>query len=411
MRLVPPTVAIFITVFLDILSFGSVIPDIQLRAENLAAETVWFGIDFSTFDAKTVGFIVGLTIALYSIAQFLFAPILGRISDNVGRRPVLITTCSFAVVAAATYAYAFSLEVMWLSRIALGMAGANLGVAYAYASDISTEKDRSKTMGLLGMAFGLGFMFGPPLGAWLIKIGGGAPTYLGWVSAAFAFINLIFVIFFLPEPERHRDEDIPGPAGRIAQLKAAFQIPGLRLLLSLFFVANFAFSNLESTFYRIGNDVYLVSMTETTYVLVFVGIIAAVVQGGLIRILEPRFGEINLVRAGYLLQTPALLSIPFVPWGWPVFAGALVLGTGSGISQPSLNSLISKAAPIAIVGGIFGITQSLGALARIVGPMLANTLYGFAPFAPYLFAAVVMLGPTVMAWFIRKPTPQPQQVS
>ena len=403
MSRVPPTVAIFMTVFLDFLSFGSVIPDIQLRAERLVSQTTWFGFDFSTLSTNAVGFFIGLTIALYSIAQFLLAPLFGRISDTYGRRPVLIITCTLAVVAAALYAYADNLAIMWLSRIALGVAGANLGVAYAYASDISTEQDRPKTMGLLGMAFGLGFMFGPPIGAFLITLGDGSPFYLGWGSAALALINLVFVVFFLPEPEKKEPVEPSDPEKKVnrwQQLKIALETPGLRILAILFFVANFAFANIESTFYRIGEDVYRVTEQDTTWVLVLIGVIAAITQGGLIRVLAPKFGEVNLIRAGYFLQTPAILVIPFVPWGWMVFAGASVIGISSGIAQPSLNSLISKAAPVAMVGGIFGITQSLGALARIISPMLANTLYQWSPAVPYIFAAILMLIPTVMAWFI-----------
>ncbi len=403
MRKVPPTIAVFLTVFLDILSFGAVIPDVQLRAEKLVRNATVFNIDFTRLDSAGVGFLIGLTIALYSIAQFALAPFLGRLSDRIGRRPVLIVTCALAVVAAATYAFANTIEIMWASRIVLGMAGANLGVAYAYASDISTEKDRSKTMGLLGMAFGLGFMLGPPTGAWLIQLGNGSPAYLGWGSAAFAFVNLIFVLFFLPEPDRIIPTEPPTKKSRLVELREALSIPGLRLLLGLFFVANFAFANLETTYYRIGQDVYKVGIAETTLVLVFVGITAAAVQGGLIRILEPKFGEINLIRTGYFLQIPILASIPFTPWGPLVFLGCFILAFGSGISQPSLSSLISKAAPIAMVGGIFGITQSLGALARIVSPVLANSLYGISPAIPYLFAAGLMLGPATMAWFIRRP--------
>lgn len=403
MRRISPVVAIFLTVFLDILSFGSVIPDVQLRAEKLTRTANWFGFNFSHLDDKAVGFLIGLTLALYSIAQFAIAPYLGRLSDQVGRRRVLIVTCTLSVFAAASYAFATSLAVMWISRILLGLAAGNLGVAYAYASDISSDKDRSKTMGLLGMAFGLGFMLGPPAGAFLIQLGQGSPAPLGWGSALFAAINLAFVVFFMPEPEKKDQSPAPmGKQNRFEALQKAFTIPGLRLLLTLFFVANFAFANLESTFYRVGEDVYKVEVWETTLVLVFVGILAAVVQGGLIRFLEPRFGERNLIKVGYILLVPALMAVPLVPWGPLVFLGAGTIGLANGIIQPSLNSLVSKAAPVAMVGGIFGVTQSLGAFARIFSPVLANSLYGISPAAPYLFASLLMLGPTVMAWFIPK---------
>lgn len=404
MSRLPKTLALFTTVFLDILSFGLVIPDVQLRAEDLTKQFSLGPWSFASSDPKTIGLLVGITLALYSLAQFLVAPTLGKLSDRLGRRPILVITCALAVAAALLYAFAYSLPVMWLSRIILGLAGANLGVAYAYASDISSAEERPKTMGLLGMAFGLGFMFGPPAGALLLKAGNNQPTLLGICSAGLALLNLLFVIFFLPEPDRLPAEQTLDRS-RWAELKAAFGTPGLRSLLALFFVANFAFANLESTFYRVGELVYKVDYLATTMVLVCVGLVMAVTQGGLVRILAPKFGELNLLRAGYLFQAPTLASIPFVPWGLPVFLGASVLGLSNGVAQPSLSSLISKAAPRHMVGRVFGINQSLGALARIVSPIVANVLFGVSPWVPYVFAATLMVIPTCMTWFLAPSDP------
>ncbi len=391
-----PIVAIFFTIFFDMLSFGTVIPDLQIRIERMAHN----------------GFLTGLTLALFSIAQFLFAPYLGRLSDRIGRRPVLVVTCALSVLAAAIYAYGTNLPVIWISRIFLGMAGANLAVAYAYISDISTPENRGKSMGVLGMAFGLGFMLGPPAGALLLKAGDGSPFLLGWCSALFAFINLLFVWFLLPESYKGSKEDAGSVApNRIRMLWQALQTPTLGHLLVLFFVANFAFTNLESTFYRVGQDIYHVDQLQTTWVLIFVGLVAAVMQGAIMRLLLPKFGETWLLRAGYILQSPAILSIPLVPWGPLVFLGALVLGVGSGMAQPSLTSLISRSAPPAMVGAVFGITQSLGSLARIAGPVIANSLFSIKPWAPYALGSALLLIPAVMAWRVEQPAPASSGVS
>jgi len=196
-----PLFAIFLTVFLDMLSFGTVIPDIQLRAEKLVNASSWI----TSAGPNAIGIVIGISIALFSIAQFVISPYLGRLSDERGRRPILLVTCSLAVLSSLLYAFSTTLPVMWLSRIFHGFAGANLGVAYAYIADISSDANRAKSMGVLGMAFGLGFMFGPPLGAILIEANNGQPFLLGLVSASFALINLIFVAKFLPESNTIRN--------------------------------------------------------------------------------------------------------------------------------------------------------------------------------------------------------------
>ncbi|MBL8068397.1 MAG: MFS transporter [Armatimonadetes bacterium] len=385
-----PIVAIFLTIFLDMLSFGTVIPDIQLRAETLVKQASWL----PQGNGAVLGLVIGFSIALFSLAQFLVAPYLGRLSDERGRRPVLLATCTLAVIGPLLYAFSgASLVVLWLARVIHGMAGGNLGVAYAYVADVTDEKDRASSMGLLGAAFGLGFIFGPPLGSWLIQFNGGQPVYLGLVSAFFALTNLAFVYFLLPE-SRAKGSALPAE-NRFKAMAQAFREPTLGLLLGLFFVASFAFTHLETTYYRLAHDVYLFDRMQTSMVLVTVGIVAAVVQGGLIRVVEPVVGERNLLRFGYILQAPILASMPFVmPW-IPVIVGAILLGTGSGLAQPSLSSLVSKAAPEAMRGGIFGVNQSLGSLARIIGPFSANVAYAKSPAAPYLLAAAIMLIPTL----------------
>lgn len=380
-----PLLAVFLTVFFDMMSFGTVIPDLQLRADSLGAK----------------GFLAGLVLATFSIAQFIVSPILGRWSDRVGRRKVLVLTCILATLASISYCFATSLPIVFVSRALLGVAGANLGVAYAYVTDVTSEENRAAAMGKIGMAFGFGFMIGPPLGAFMVKLGNGSPVLLGLASTAFALMNLIFVLFFMPDaPPSPSEPDHLRKLGSLKKLAQALRTPGLGFLLMLFLVANLAFSNLESTYFLLAHDVYKIDALYTSLVLVFVGVIAAIVQGGLLGPLVRRFGELNLLRLAYVLQAPVLASIPFVrPW-LPVLIGCTFLGLGSGMATPTLSSLISKAAPAALVGGIFGITQSLGAIARIVGPILGNTMYAQSYWLPYAVAALMMLVPLAMAQLI-----------
>jgi len=379
--------AAFLTVFLDFLSFGVVIPDVQLRAESLGLS----------------GAGLGLIISLYSLAQFFFAPVLGRLSDRVGRRKILLITCALAVVAGFLYCGATSLWMMIASRIVLGIAGANLGVVYAYVADVTGPEERTSAMGKLGAAFGLGFMFGPAIGAWLVHLNGGLPVYLGIASGIFALVNLLFVWLYMPEVP---PQDTGARGGLVAQLGLvgmALKTPALGLLLSLFFVANFAFANLETTYYRLMERQWGFSQMDTTWILLEVGIVAAIVQGGLVRRLAKKYGEANLLRAGYALMVPGLAVVPFAPPWLPVILGAAALGLASGIAQPSLSSLISRAAAATFYGGIFGVQQSLGAIARIVSPPIGNALLEIEPWLPYAFGALLLLYPAVASWRVRLP--------
>ncbi len=373
------------------MNFGTVIPDVQLRASKLGAS----------------GGVEGLVIATYSISQFIFAPILGRLSDIVGRRRVLLITSSMAILASLLYAFSHSLGVMFASRAVLGVAGANLGVAYAYIADVTGPEKRAAAMGKIGMAFGLGFMFGPPLGAAMVQLGHGDPFLLGMVSAFFGLANFLFIYWILPEAPGHpKEEDEFRAMNPLAKLWRALNTPGLGFLLVLFLVANLAFSNLESTFFRLAHDDFHIDEFKTSLVLVLVGVVAAIMQGGLIPRLVPRFGEVNLLRVSYFVQSPALAIVPYCPPILPLIGACILLGVGSGLAQPNLSSLISKAAPAAMVGGIFGVTQSLGAIARILGPIMGNSLYEFGHSIPYVLAAVIMIVPLGMAQFVRKPEPQ-----
>jgi len=383
-----PLLAVFFTVLFDMLSFGTVIPDVQLRAETLGAR----------------GVMAGLVLATFSIAQLVCAPLLGRWSDIAGRRKVLMVTCTLAAVSSVVYGFAHSLPTMFVSRALLGVAGANLGVAYAYVSDVTKPEDRAGAMGRLGMAFGIGFMIGPPLGSLMIRVGKGDPFLLGMTSAAFALVNLAFVAFHLQDaPPKDSEPTAFHGKGPVGKLLMALQTPGLGFLLVLFLIANFAFSNLESTYFRLAHDVFHIDQLQTSGVLVLVGATAAVFQGAMIPKLVRRYGEVPLLRLGYLIQAPALALVPFAPVWIPQLLGAMGLGIGSGLSGPNLSSLISRAAPAAIVGGIFGVTQSLGAVARITGPLVGNTLYEFGPWLPYAFAGAAMLAPVLMSRFVRQP--------
>lgn len=384
MRRLSPVIGIFLTVFLDLLSFGLVIPDIQLRGEQLGAD----------------GLLRGLLIASFSIAQFLTAPLLGRWSDTIGRRKILLVTSALAVAANLLYAHASLLWIMMLSRVILGIAGANLGVAYAYIADVTKPEDRAKSMGLIGAAFGLGFIFGPPVGAWLVTAGGNQPVLLGYVAAGLALVNFIYISLFLPESSPAGSAE---PGGAIANFRKAMSTPGLGLLLILFFLANLGFAQLESTYFLLIARQFGMSQIDGAWVLMIVGIVMAFVQGYLIRIMQPKLGEVRLLRIAWPCQVIVLALVPFTPPWIPLLLGVIVLGFGSGLAQPSLSSLISRTAPASMQGGIFGVTQGLGAMARIFGPMIGNALIDVRAWLPYALASALMAVPMFGAWRLRQP--------
>lgn len=406
-RRAPSIQAIVLTVFLDILAFGLFIPDLQLRGEVLVGR-IGTAADFAlvgvTVGKVLPGFLIGLLLALFSIAQLASASILGRLSDRLGRRRILLFTTAISTFAGLAYTQAYSLEVLAVSRVLMGLAAGNIAVAYAYISDVTPKEERAPAMGKLGIAFGLGFIFGPPIGGLLLQIGNDQPMLLGLASAGLGFVNFLYVYYLLPESLTEKREVPEGfRSGGLKSLINAFKIPGFGYLLLLFFVANFAMSNMESTWFRLSDTVFKINKLEASLILMEVGLVMAVVQGGLIRPFVKRFGEVRVLRTGYLLMGPALALMPWMhPWIPALFITA-ILAIGSGFASPTLSSLISKLAPVAIVGGVFGITQSLGALARIIGPVLGNSLFEVYPWLPYAIAGSLMLVPIVMSQRFKEP--------
>ncbi len=395
MRKPAPIIAIFLTVLIDMLSFGMAIPDLQLRGASLGA----------------TGWVLGLMLASFSIAQLLVSPYLGQLSDRIGRRKVLIVTCTLTFLCFVLYAHATVLWILFAARIIAGISSANIGVAFAYIADVTTPKDRAKGMGLVGAAFGIGFIMGPPAGAFLVQAGGGTPLLLGYSAAALALVNLFFVWKFLPDVRNTATEEIQVSTGKrenpfVTNWKSvlkALETRELRILIVLFFGSTFAFSNLEATFFRLLEGRWMMTQVEGAAILAWVGIIAAFVQGYLIRILIPRLGEPNLMRIGYLLQVPVLISIPFTPPWIPLMIGAMLLGLGTGVASPATSSMISRSAPSHLQGSIFGISQSVGAFGRILGPLCGSVLYDIDPASPYICAAIVMLIPALLAFSVRMP--------
>ncbi|MDQ3473678.1 MAG: MFS transporter [Acidobacteriota bacterium] len=358
-----PLVVIFATVFIDLLGFGIVIPVLPYYAEG----TLFNG------TPRTVG----LLFASYSIMQLIFSPVLGRLSDKHGRRPVLLVSIIGTGIGFLILGFATTLWMLFLGRILDGISGGNISTAQAYIADITTREDRAKGMGLLGAAFGLGFIFGPAIGGILSRWGIHVPFLF---AAGLCFANAVLLYFTLPEtvtPDHPARVSAAGGRG-FGQLMRSLKQPRLGFVLFIYFLFIVAFSIMTTSFslytmFRFGYDAH-----QNGYLFAYVGIIAVIIQGGLIGKLVKRFGELRQVIFGALFFAGSLFAVPFVG---PQAGGLLGLLIGGGIfslgnslSTPALTSLASKSAGEAEQGSVISVLQSVGSLARAVGPSIAAVL-------------------------------------
>jgi DHA1 family tetracycline resistance protein-like MFS transporter len=373
-----PLAILFVVVFIDLLGFGMVIPVMPLYAQELGASKEW----------------IGLLMAGYSAMQFFFAPIWGRLSDRIGRRPVLLASIAMTSVGFLGYALAPSFGWLLASRLFAGAATANIAIARAYIADVTPPEGRAKGMGVIGAAFGLGFVLGPFLGGVLSGISLGAP---GFAAAALAALNGVAAWFVLPEP-RERVVVAPANRSRVSALAEELAKPGIRRLVLIYLLHVLAFSAMEATFALLARERYALDRGHVNFVFAYLGVILVVVQGGLIGPLTRRFGEVRLLVTGLVLMALALAVLPF-GGSLPTLLAALVpLAAGSGLAQPALTSLMSKMSRADDQGGTMGIGESASALGRIMGPEAGTFTYGRIGVAfPYVAAAVVMALTAVLA--------------
>jgi MFS family permease len=367
----PALAVLFLTVFLDLLGFGMVIPILPLYAEKLHAS-----------DLQT-----GFLLAIYSIMQLFFSPIWGRLSDARGRRPVLLVSILGSCGSQLGYAFAPSLPWLIVARGFAGLCGANVTAAQAYIADCTGARERAAGMGMLGAAMGLGFVFGPALGGLLSQW---SPTLPFLVSGGLAAVNFVWALIVLrePRPAAERTE-----ARRLtwAGLVQTVSTPRLLALMVLFFVVTFGFANLESTFSFYLEREFGYGRRQIGYVFTYIGVLMILVQGGLVRRLVPRFGERALVITGTLLMGAGFLLQYVAATQGLLFAAVAVIAVGNGLNTPSLSSLISRAASGHEQGGVLGVSQACGAFARVVGPLVGTWTLGFGVTTPYVTGGVTLL--------------------
>jgi MFS transporter, DHA1 family, tetracycline resistance protein len=405
----PSVLVIFLTVFIDLVGFGIVVPLVPIYSRHYGAH----------------GVTIGIIIASFSAMQFLFSPIWGRLSDRYGRRPILLISTAGAAASYVLFALSSGLQnttaalsLMLISRIFAGICGGNITVAQAYIADITPPEQRTKKMGLIGMAFGLGFIFGPAIGGFSLKhVGNSGP---GWIAAGLCAANFLLALFILTESLKPSAELEPVPQRpHLDQWQHTLSRPRIGLLIVVFFLATFCFSCFESTLPLIVSDNFHLniqadetSASTVAYLFVFCGLIGAFVQGGAIGRLVKKFGEPKLIAISLALTGVSMALLPFIrgqaqlSWGvlvksegtpWLLMLLALaLLSIGTSVTRPPLFGMLSNLAGSHEQGATIGVAQSAGSLARILGPIFATSLLPLGAALPYLICTAVLLTTTLL---------------
>ncbi|MBI3462717.1 MAG: MFS transporter [Planctomycetes bacterium] len=382
---------IFLTVFIDLLGFGMVLPLLPIYAVQ--------------FTADESGLLIGLLMASFSAMQFLFAPVWGRISDRIGRRPVLMVGLAGSVIFYTLFGLATvwrNVALLFVTRIGAGIAGATIPTAQAYIADSTTVQTRAKGMALIGAAFGLGFTFGPLFGYLAVPSGKGDPgPGPGYAAAALSAIALLLAYFKLPESlnagsQRAGERRLLDLGG----LRSALSTPSVGPLLLTLFVCVFAFANFETTLSMLvkGDRIksgFQFDFQQVCLTYAYIGLMLTLAQGVLVRRLSTRLPEALMASGGavgeiigfsVLISAVHARSLPLL------LAALAVVVCGFAFMMPSLNSLISRRSDPAKQGGILGVAQSVSSLARILGPMFGIPLLELRATLPYYVASALMAG-------------------
>jgi len=356
----PPLIIIFVTVFIDLVGFGMVIPVLPYYANT------------APFNAtpREIGFLV----ASYSLMQFFFSPVLGRLSDKYGRRPILFISLLGSAAGYFVIGLANTLFLVFIGRIISGVTGGNIAAAQAYIADVTSKENRARGMGLFGAAFGLGFILGPAIAGVLSKYGVHVPFYF---AAALSFVNAAGLYFVLPESLKPGSRTTESK-NRIAELLDSFRHKAFREINVVYFLLVTSFSIMTYAFVLYTAYRYGYTAEQNGYLFAYVGVVAIIGQGVLFGRLAHRFGESLLVVVGCFLMVASLFAVPLVgPQAGGLVGlliGTAVLSFGNALASPGLTSLASKTADEHTQGRTLGIMQSGASLARAIGPIIGGFL-------------------------------------
>ncbi|HUP44696.1 MAG TPA: MFS transporter [Thermoanaerobaculia bacterium] len=385
---------LFLTVFIDLIGFGMVIPFLSFYAREYGAS----------------GVVVGAVVGIYSIMQFFFAPVWGRLSDRIGRRPVILISLTASCVGYLLFAVADNLAILFVSRIVAGAGGANIGTAQAYITDVTTPAERARGMGIIGAAFGLGFILGPPLSGLLSAAGSSRGLHgnllPGLAAAVLSLIALLLAFTVLAEskpPGLQPRRGLPPQFDRRTWRMVARE-GSLNALMSALFLTVLSVAGMEITVTLLARDRFQFEQLDLAYLFLFMGVIVGGIQGGLIGRLAKAVGEKRLIVIGAASFTIAFLAVPSFYQVPLLYAAALFVAIGQGLTYPSLTSLVSKEAPANERGTILGLATAVGSLARFVGPVIAGFLYDLGgPQVAFYGAAAFTILAMLIGLTLRQP--------
>ena len=367
---------IFLTVFIDLLGFGLVIPILPTYAKELGASNI------------QVGFLAGI----FSAMNFFFTPFMGSYSDRIGRRPIILLSIAANVIGYLIFGIAGSLTLFVLSRLVNGIGSSNIAAAQAYISDITKPEDRTKYLGMIGAAFGLGFVFGPAAGGF-IKAHYGF-EWVGFTAAILCGINFLSAYFFLPESIKEKNPSSPIRFVPFRDYANALQKPLLREILMLWVIYIMAFTMMQTVSALLWKEHYGLDEKHIGFVFAMIGIASAVAQGGLVGILSKKLGTNKILLLGCVLMFIGLGIIPLVPKDY-FWTGTILwicfIAMGGGCLTPSLQSLVSLISPPNEQGRMLGLSQSLGSLSRVVGPAISGFAYDIHFSTPYFIGSGLMV--------------------
>ena len=388
---------LFLIVFVDLVGFGLIIPLLPFYGEHFHATPAT----------------VGLLMAIYSLAQFIAAPMWGRLSDRVGRKPVLALSLAGATLSYLWLAFAHDLWMLFAARALGGFMAGNIATAFAYVADVTTPANRAKGMGMVGAAFGLGFIFGPAIGGMLAGHDPANADYTSpaLVAAALSGTAMLLTLVLLPESLAKEIRQAHAALPRRSRwrlLAEALRRPGVGRLILLAFLSTFVFAGMETTFAMWSRREFGWGPEQNGWLFAFVGLVSAGVQGGLVGRLALRFGETRLISSGSALLALGMLAIPLAVKPALLWPAMLVVALGFSLMTPSLNSMVSLAVGAGVQGATMGVSRSATTLARVLGPGFAGLLFEFLGKDWPFFVGALIMG-AVLAIALGATAAQPAQ--
>lgn len=367
---------VYLAVFVDMLGFGIILPLLPFHAERLGGSGLW----------------VGGVLTAYAAAQFVAAPVLGALSDRFGRRPVLLAALAGSAISLALTGIAGSLITLFAARLVAGLFGGAIPVGQAYVVDLTEPRERTRALGMVGASIGMGFVFGPALGAALSGLGFAGVSF---VAGGIALANFIAGCLLLPRHMTPAAVERPARTRNSpALLMSALRLPALRPVLVAIFAAMFAFVGMEATYALVGSRLYDIGPAGLGLIFTGVGVVMAVVQGGLVGRLAARFGDRRVAVAGALLVGVGLVVVP-LGVAWLNYLGLAVVAVGQGLITTTTAALIAEVGGDSL-GGAFGVGQSASAAARAIGPVAAGAVFDVHLGLPFYLGAVLCAAAAVL---------------